>query len=87
MKPVLIILASAIIAAGFAAEGVSAKMSGAGGSVCAYFSGQKIVGIDHRFTFSDFRCFPTEADCKAWLYRVQSDWPFEQNVRFCRRGR
>jgi hypothetical protein len=86
MKTILGIL-SIVIASAFAAQTVAAKTGRAGGSVCAYFSGEKIVGIDHRFVFSDFRCFPTEADCKAWLYRVQSDWPFEQNVRFCHRGR
>ncbi len=86
MKSVFVILAGSLIATALAVQGVSAKVGTSKGSFCAYFTGQKIVGIDHRFTFRDYRCFPTQADCKAWLYRVQSDWPFEQDVRFCHRG-
>ncbi len=86
MKSIVVVLASSIIATVLAMQGVSAKGRPAAGSFCAYFTGQKIVGINNRFTFSDYRCFPTQAECKSWVYRVQSDWPFEQDVRFCHRG-
>ena len=31
-------------------------------------------------------CFETQADCKAWLYWMQSDFPRMMNFGQCRRG-
>lgn len=31
-------------------------------------------------------CFKTYAQCKAWLYRSQSDWPQLMDFTFCKRG-
>ena len=52
----------------------------------AYFYGEKITGINNRFVFSDAPCFRSQADCQNWLYWAQTDWPLEQDVRWCHRG-
>lgn len=31
-------------------------------------------------------CFKTEAECRRWLYDVQSQWPQLMDFTFCRRG-
>ncbi len=31
-------------------------------------------------------CFKTQAECKRWLYNVQSEWPQLMDFTFCQRG-
>ncbi len=31
-------------------------------------------------------CFKTQAECKRWLYNVQSGWPQLMDFTFCQRG-
>lgn len=31
-------------------------------------------------------CFKTQAECKRWLYAVQSEWPQLMDFTFCQRG-
>ena len=39
-----------------------------------WFRGSRKDIWDREETIYDYGCFRTEAQCKAWLYRVQSDW-------------
>ena len=51
-----------------------------------YFYGERKDLFDNRSRFSASPCFPTEWQCKAWLYWAQTDWPEYMNFKPCRRG-
>jgi hypothetical protein len=97
----VVVIAIAAVMAATAAQQASAKAHprvaavgcstlaesvGSGSVWHAYFYGEQKVGINRRIVFSDAPCFRTQADCQNWLYWAQTDWPYEQNVRWCRRG-
>jgi hypothetical protein len=63
-----------------------ARSMGAGNVWQTYFYGEQLLGINHRFVYSEAPCFRTEVDCRNWLYWAQTDWPREQDVRWCHRG-
>ena len=99
-KTVVLVAATAMIAA-LAAEpaaanvhprvagldcGALARSVGPGNVWRAYFYGEKVTAFDHRWPFSDAPCFRSQTDCRNWLYWAQTDYPFEQDVRWCHRG-
>jgi hypothetical protein len=50
------------------------------------FYGSKKGLFDDVSYYSASPCFPTEYECKAWLYWAQSDWNYHSNFRPCRPG-
>lgn len=52
----------------------------------AVFQGERKGFFGGRETTRQLRCFRSQADCKAWLYWVQSDWPDLNQLRRCKRG-
>ena len=50
------------------------------------FQGARKGFFDQRETTMMVRCFRSQADCKAWLYWAQTDWPKRNNFKPCRRG-
>lgn len=49
------------------------------------FQGQREDFWDRLETYRAVVCFKSAADCKAWLYWAQTDWPQNQWLP-CRRG-
>ncbi len=52
----------------------------------AAFWGQREGFFDRRESTHQVRCFRSQADCKAWLYWIQSDWPEWNQFLPCKRG-
>lgn len=65
---------------------VLAERIGARNVWTSSFSGQRRDIRDWTERISRRGCFRTQADCRAWLYWMQSDWPLLMNFRQCRRG-
>lgn len=53
----------------------------------ATFRGNRIGHFDIRESTFQVKCFKSQADCKAWVYWIQSDWPLENQVKRCRKGK
>jgi len=51
-----------------------------------WFRGQRETIRDRIERTSVRGCFRTQADCRAWLYWMQSDFPLLMNFGQCRRG-
>ena len=51
-----------------------------------WFRGYKTGLFDNVDSFVSSPCFRKEADCKAWLYWAQTDWPERNNFRPCAKG-
>ena len=49
------------------------------------FYGER-TGLFNLETYHVSYCFKSEADCKAWLYWAQTDYPQMNRVQRCRRG-
>jgi hypothetical protein len=52
----------------------------------AYFHGAQQGPFDHVWWYTSSPCFRSQADCKAWLSGVQSEWPYYMDFRPCHRG-
>jgi hypothetical protein len=52
----------------------------------AWFHGSQQIDQDQHRDFSAAPCFRTHADCFAWMYWAQSDYPLNQLKRFCSKG-
>ena len=52
----------------------------------SYFRGARQGPFDHVFWYTSSPCFRSQADCTAWLYWAQSDWPYYTTVTRCHRG-
>jgi hypothetical protein len=52
----------------------------------AFFYGEKETLFNHRWPFTAAPCFRNPSDCQNWLYWAQTDYPLDQEVRWCRRG-
>ena len=65
---------------------VLARSTPASGIWWAAFSGARSGFFDQRDVTYEVRCFTDLADCKAWLYWMQSDWPAENLLNRCARG-
>ena len=50
------------------------------------FQGARKGFFDQRETTMMVRCFRSQADCKAWLYWAQTDWPDWNQWLPCKRG-
>jgi hypothetical protein len=51
-----------------------------------WFTGEKKGLFDDISHYTASPCFPTEYECKAWLYWAQSDWNYRSNFKPCRPG-
>lgn len=51
-----------------------------------WFTGQKKGLFDDISYYTASPCFPSEYECKAWLYWAQSDWSYHSNFKPCRLG-
>jgi len=45
---------------------------------------ETLFGPDNYYTATP--CFTSQANCKAWLYWAQTDWPKRNNFKPCRKG-
>ena len=52
-----------------------------------FFRGAKDGPFDQVWWYTAAPCFRTQADCTAWLYWAQSDWPKYTSPSPCRKGR
>ena len=52
----------------------------------AYFFGERETLFNQRWPFTAAPCFRTLSDCQNWLYWAQTDYPLDQEIRWCRRG-
>jgi hypothetical protein len=50
------------------------------------FDGERRDVFDNIDAYHVTACFLSEADCKAWLYWTQSDFPYHMVSTPCRRG-
>ena len=71
-------------------EGVSCRYFKASqGTWIGHFEGLKespmISKGDQYYPVSILRCFKSQADCKAWKYWVQTDYPIAPRVASCKR--
>jgi hypothetical protein len=59
------------------------------GTWLGYFDGVKESPIisfgDRYYPVTIVRCFKTRADCKAWKYWVQTDYPIAPRAAWCRK--
>jgi len=63
-----------------------AAMEGPANVWHTWFRGQKEDLFDRIDRFVASPCFRTEAECKAWLYWAQTDWPDRNTFRPCAKG-
>ena len=88
-------LATAAIFAGPAAEAAPPRVQahqcaaltatlGPGKTWRTNFTGQRRSDFDTYEDYSASPCFPSERECKAWLYWAQTDWPHRNNFTPCR---
>ena len=102
MKPALVTLAAAAaVAFGLAAQPAVAKAHprvpglscsalasslGPGNVWRSFFHGERETLFNHRWPFTGAPCFRSKGDCQNWLYWAQTDYPLDQEIRWCRRG-
>ncbi len=51
-----------------------------------WFRGQRERLFGPNLSYLAAPCFTTLANCKAWLYWAQSDWPVMNTFQPCRKG-
>ena len=66
--------------------GYLASVKGPGNVWQTWFHGERETLFDRREQYTAAPCFPTQAECKAWLYWAQSDWQKYSTFRPCRKG-
>jgi hypothetical protein len=66
--------------------GTLAHSIGASNVWRSYFRGARQGLFDQVWWYTSSPCFRSQADCKAWLYWTQSDWPYYTTVTRCHRG-
>lgn len=66
--------------------GSLAAQVGRGNVWQTWFTGQREDLFDRIDTYTAAPCFTTQANCKAWLYWAQTDFPSVNSTRPCRKG-